>query len=171
MTPFSEFYTPVRVMLGDTDPMDRMYDDAMLSDVLLTIGRMGRAVDGMYSVTSGGSPLVPGFTPDVTRTADFGLIAVEAALMVLTPQETGVRYQTRALSATSDGRAKADLLRRLQQMLYEYQQDAGGATADLNGHLASRQSFEVFLRQYVPGTLSGLSVDVVAPTPYDVVRL
>jgi len=118
MTTINEFYEPLRLILGDLDPTGMyQYTDVMLAGAVRTIFRLGRAPGG-YTFSN------EGITPDLPNGNDYALIAYEAAKLLLGGEET-INYRTRALSVTTSGDRKRDLLSDLRIKIHEILQGDG----------------------------------------------
>lgn len=117
MSAFSEFYIPIRIMLGDLDPnqlcqyQDSALDGAIRSVFLFGRGPAGYAMEGDRSTTTK-------ITPDIPTGNEFAIISLEAALLLAGGEAGATSYRTRALSVSESGDRKRDLLAKLRVEIY-----------------------------------------------------
>lgn len=150
-TPLSEFYTPLRTLLGDTDPYE-VYDrlDTELDGALRSVFVFGKAPDG-YALEGGNRATAAAIAPEVPNGDDFALIAYEAALL-LVGGECADSYRTRGLSVSRSGGRRNSLLMELKLKVREIRE--GGDC------FATMQSFVTWL-----AGLSSLSEETLAGSP------
>ena len=139
-TAFSDFYSPLRVILGDLDPYGVFqYQDATLDGAVRTVFLLGRNPDG-YLLSGDDRNTASEIDPEIPVGDPFARITYEAALLLVGGSEGAYSYRTRALSRSSSGEAKRDLLVELRLKIYEIV--AG------NEQFASVQSFVTWLQSY-----------------------
>lgn len=161
MTPFSDFYVPLRTLLGDTDPY-QVYDrqDDELDGAIRSVFLLGRSpfVNGSTTpayALSGDRQTADEIDPDIPNGDDFALIAYEAALL-LVGGENQQSYRTRGLSVTNTNAPRRNLISELKLKIYEIK---GGAEC-----FATSQSFIVWLMN-----VASLPEAVLEVTPAPVV--
>lgn len=135
MSAFSEFYLPIRVMLGDLDPnsvyqyQDAALDGAIRSVFLFGRGPAGFAIDGDRNTSTN-------ILPDIPTGNEFAIISLEAALLLVGGDVGASSYRTRALSVSESGDRKRDLLMKIRTEIYAITAGDG---------FASQQSFLVWI--------------------------
>lgn len=152
MSAFSEFYLPLRVMLGDLDPneiyqfQDNALDSAIRTVFLFGRGPIGFALDGDRSTATC-------ITPDIPTGDGFAIISLEAGLLLIGGDVGGNSYRTRALSVSESGDRKKDLLAKLRMEIYRIVAGDGFSTY---------QSFLSWILSFTD-IREGLGVDVMGP--------
>lgn len=127
MSAFSEFYIPIRLMLGDLDPnaiyqyQDSALDAGIRSVFLFGRGPVGYLLDGDRNTTTN-------ILPDIPTGNEFAIISLEAALLLVGGDVGANSYRTRALSVSESGDRKRDLLTKLRTEIYAITAGAGFAT-------------------------------------------
>jgi hypothetical protein len=155
-TAFTDFHEAIRALLGDVDAMDYDYTVDQLNVMLRTVAMLGLGAAPLTVVDT--TSFAESFT-----VPQFGVVAVQAALLLLTPQEHGANFRTRALSVSGGGQAKKDMLRALNDMLYDKQAEAGD---EGTGAFASRQSLVVFFHHWSGGRLDGMASEAITNKPF-----
>ena len=121
MTALSEFYEPLRLILGDRDPAGVYeYTDVMLDGAVRSVFRLGRAPT-RYSLTGAN------ISPTLPDGNDYAQITYESALLLVGGEET-INYRTRAISVTRAGDRKRDLLLELRHRLHQIEEGDGFST-------------------------------------------
>lgn len=126
MTQFAEFYTPIRVMLGDLDPNQIFqYQDAVIDGAIRSVFLFGRGPTG-YLLTGDRSTSIQ-IEPDIPTGNEFALISLEAALLMIGGESTE-SYRTRALSVYGgEGRVNS-LLGKIRSEIYRIMAGDGFST-------------------------------------------
>lgn len=141
MTPYSQFYQPMRAVLGDRDPSGiYAYSDDDLGaaiDVILSCG------DGPAGYLSDGSGNI---NPTVPIGDPYALILFQSSLLLINGEEGGGSMRTKALSVSDMGHRKRDLITSFRLKISDIQ--TGGGLA-----FETRQSLGVFLQN-----LTGMSL-------------
>jgi hypothetical protein len=118
MTPFSLFYLPLRVLLGDNDPHQvYQFQDTALDSALRTVFLFGRGPEGFE--LAGDRSEATQITPDLPSGNEFALVAYEAGLLLMGGDVGANSYRTRPVSVTESGDRKRDLLAELRTKIYE----------------------------------------------------
>ena len=117
MTPFSLFYGPLRVMLGDNDPYQvYQFQDSALDQALRTVFLFGRQPKGFE--LQGDREVATEITPDLPSGNEFALVTLEAGMLLMGGDAGANSYRTRPLSVTTSGDRKRDLLAKMRTEIY-----------------------------------------------------
>lgn len=118
MTPFSQFYLPLRVMLGDLDPNEiYQFQNSALDAAIRTVLLFGRA-PATYTLVGDRMNAVA-ITPDIPNGNDFAIISLEAALLLMGGDAGGIQYRTRALWVKESDDRKKDLVGKIRAEIYQ----------------------------------------------------
>jgi hypothetical protein len=151
MSALSDFYTPMRVLLGDNDPQQYERTDGMLAAMLQCAYVMGVWPAGY--VLSGTT-----ITPDVPVGMAFCTILMESILAGTVGDQGAYSFETRALKETDHGERKRDILQYARQKLYDLR--------DGDAIFSSRQTLVTFLNT-IEGIGDIASVSVLPPLAFD----
>lgn len=111
----SDFRDVIRVLIGDDDPQGLTeYEDGQIDQAVKMVFQLGFSPAG-YSVDYGSGTIEPA----IVEGDHFALIAFKAARLRLGGEEGGSTYRTRALSVTSKGDSKRDILLELERMVHQ----------------------------------------------------
>lgn len=146
MSALSDFYEPMRVLLGDNDPQQNENSDAQLSAALRTSFVLQAWPKG-YTVSG------EAVTPDLPLGLDFATVLMETVIAMTVGGDGAYSFVTRALSETDHGEKKRDILQYARQKLYELR--------DGDAAFSSRQTFVAFLNTI--GGLGDLATATVLP--------
>lgn len=116
MTAFETFYPVMRAILGDRQVGGMWnYTDADLLSALRAVFALGRAPEG-YAMDPANPATGANVTPDVALGDVFALIAYDACLILVAPEDGKNSYRTRSISVTDGGDRKRDLLFELERL-------------------------------------------------------
>jgi hypothetical protein len=138
MTPFSDFYQTLRLILGDNDLYSVFdYQDATLDASLRAVFLLGRgpadyALDGDRATSTD-------IAPDVPVGGPFELITCQAGLLLIGGEEGALNYRTRALSVSSNSDRVRRLMSELKMKVHQIQSGNGS-------DFESIQSFATWVR-------------------------
>lgn len=128
MSAFSEFYIPIRVMVGDLDPNEiYLHQNAALDAAIRSVFLFGRGPAGY--LIDGDRNSSTEIKPDIPTGNEFAIIALEAALILVGGEAGSTSYRTRALSVSETGDRKRDLLAKLRTDIYAITAGDGFASA------------------------------------------
>lgn len=152
MTAFADIYPVVRALLGDRQVHGLWnYDDASIDSTLRAVLLLGRGPDG-YALDNTVPSSANGITPDLRTGDDYALVAMEAALMMIVPDDGAFMVKTRSLTVRDMGDRRKGLIDELRQRIY--------MTRDGNAVFATYQS----LVQFFAANPDGMWGDVIAAT-------
>lgn len=140
-TLLSEFRDPLRLLLGDMDPLENyQFTDDHLERGVRAVFQCGlqptednSATTAEYALNDAGTAI----SPTVPSGDDFALIAYRAAKLLVMGQDGAISYRTRALSVNDRGDRKKDLMRELELLIHRIE---GGLCV-----FASQRSFVLWL--------------------------
>jgi len=95
MTPITDFYDPVRFLLGDHDDTARLYEDSAIARGVRTCIKGG--LIPKYAISA------DQITPDVATPNDYLLIAAHCARLFQSANPEHYSYRTRAIAETIGG--------------------------------------------------------------------
>ena len=128
MSAFSEFYIPIRLMVGDLDPNEiYQHQNAALDAAIRSVFLFGRGPNGF--LIDGDRSSSTEIKPDIPTGNEFAIISLEAALLLVGGDVGANSYRTRALSVSESGDRKRDLLAKLRIEIYAITAGAGFASA------------------------------------------
>lgn len=144
MSALTDFHEPMRILLGDHDPQQFEFEDAMLDAMLRCAYHIGAWPAG-YVLTG---HLI---APEVKVGTDYCQILMESLLAGVVGQQGAYSFKTRAISETDHGERKRDILQYARLKLYELR--------DGSAVFSSRQSLIAFLNTIEGiGDLAGVNV-------------
>lgn len=134
-TPYSQFYTPIRVVLGDRDPHGLYsYPDTDLDGAINVIFMTGA---GPANFTADAAART--ISPDLQAGDDWAVILFQAALFLIEGEDGAGSMRTKALFISDQGHRKRDLITSLRLKLSAI--ETGGGLAFI-----TRQALGVFLQ-------------------------
>lgn len=131
MTPFTAFYEPLRLLLGDRQSNGAWnYEDATLASALRTVFATGRQPAAYRLVDDAGVAVTPANLGDATQVSpavalggDFARIAHVTAKALILGEDGQISVNTRSVSVRDGGERKRDLLIHLELAIRDDQID------------------------------------------------
>lgn len=134
-TPFDNFYTPLRTVLGDRDPYGNYaYQDSDLDSAINIVFMTGEGPDSFTADAAAKT-----ISPDLQAGDDWALVLYTAALLLLGGEDGAGSMRTKALHLSDQGHRKRDLLTIFRLKISAAQSEGGIA-------FETRQSLGVFLQ-------------------------
>lgn len=155
-TPFTELHAVLRALLGDRQVHGNWnYSTDTFDATLRAVFLLGRTPAG-YALNNANPAAANGVTPTLPTGDAYALVAMEAALMIITSEDGAMTFQTRSLTVRDGGERRKGLIQELQQRIYD--------ARDGDALFATYQSLIVFLQTTngnfgsVPGATTGAVV-------------
>jgi hypothetical protein len=117
VTPFSDFYSTLRTLLGDNDSYSNFeYQNGALDGAVRSVFLLGRGPDN-YAL-NGDRQSTTDINPEIPSGDPFALIAYEAGLLLIGGSDGAFSYKTRGLSVHRSGDKPKTLLAELRVKIY-----------------------------------------------------
>ena len=156
MTPLTEFFEVIRLLLGDTEIYGAYaYPDADCAASVRQVFRLGQGPSG-YVLDDSRLNVVPSI-PDGDK---YALVAYTAALLLVGGEEGTQSFRTRSLGTSQRGDRKRDLLQEFRQKIYEIETGGGLVFATYQNLLGALQhiSLGAFTEAHVQSPLNQVTL-------------